>query len=162
MDKSCGFIHAEIIAEPLCLMRKQLKNRIKIILIEIVGLSLFVNGIAELYRAYRSDAYEALILRDYEKLKWFGFDTVNSFFAEQGKWKLIALILGGLILVAVKIMTKNKGGIIDSLISSLMVFLLFILGLLMSNIFIGILLILIGIGIVWFLNFKKHKTQQWL
>ncbi len=148
-----------------------MKRSIKNIVIESIGLILIVFGIEKLRIAMRSEIHLAILSNDMNKFESLTSDTIGDIVIDYTLWGLWALLIGFISIGLCKFLKKNKIGLLESLISIVLVFCLFPLGFFRSGIansiinFVGgiitenfkiksiingILWTIIGISTIWF------------
>lgn len=161
-------------------MKKKIRLNWKIIVAESIGIIFLIHGVSRLHKSYYSDIWKAFLESDSEKLKNITEISLGDFLIESimfGFWVLIASVL---ILLLVK--WKIKLPLIDTILSLILVFLLFPMGFFnidfitglfnsigaiftndigFSFLISGLILTLIGLTVLWKgMKINKNYTQH--
>jgi hypothetical protein len=161
-------------------LKKKIRLNWKIIVAESIGIIFLIHGVSRLHKSYYSDIWKAFLESDSEKIKNITEISLGDFLIESimfGFWVLIASVL---ILLLVK--WKIKLPLIDTILSLILVFLLFPMGFFnidfitglfnsigaiftndigFSFLISGLILTLIGLTVLWKgMKINKNYTQH--
>jgi hypothetical protein len=161
-------------------LKKKIRLNWKIIVAESIGIIFLIHGVSRLHKSYYSDIWKAFLESDSEKLKNITEISLGDFLIESimfGFWVQIASVL---ILLLVK--WKIKRPLIDTILSLILVFLLFPMGFFnidfitglfnsigaiftndigFSFLISGLILTLIGLTVLWKgMKINKNYTQH--